>query len=1113
MISVRRVVHLLAICTAVAFNLDRLQSPSACIHHDANRARRIGEASNPGPVVSHFDDPEAEDDWPETGEAGAPYDDGPPEEHGGWDAYGFEREQYSDSEASTAAPPEDGAGCIDDNVVPPWSVGLSEEADGSWQRAEDATGIKRSVAGWLKAKRVKAAKTKAAMLQKPDVANQLQSYECPKYAGSVQGYYYGTQDDVLGYHRLRGTPAARTISLQELLQQPEVQPTPDSPSPAKRRLRKENGARKRGLSKRWRAIRGEHLQRKILLHPAASDIAARPPAEAGLWTVDLANPSSFTTAADKVLKRSAADVVMLIETKKREADTEGAKNQAQQLGWRVSLSPAHATSITGTSGGTAVASRKGLGHIPCHNAIKEEYRHRIGAAWLGAVQKGGVHFVTVYLKDGEGISQTNQAILTELAAYLGTIRGPWIVGGDWNVTPQQLQSASWDSIVKGSIKQPAGPTCNGKVYDYFVVSKSIEASVVAVTSLENGGFSPHSAVRLFLSGAARHKAVRRLVKPKMIKAELPAGPLPRCENDFDPETPLAEGFTSWYTRARATLLSLTGESATNQQHAFRWEAATGKLAKKHPGASAASAILRTMVNRAREAATAHRRHGPVPAVTKLLAANLRDAEKNEIAEAGIAKTTLLAWCGFVDKAVRLDDAARVAVLANTIVVKAKKLEAADAAARSKGWRDALTRQQPSTCHTGHGNRLSRLAFRWVKGVAGWTSSTLDADRYDDAVPECAPGSKLDLDGNTPVTAPAAKPSESCGPASDQAQVEATAQGWAKLWNSDSVYLQPDLAEADNEVLQPLTGADIKLAASSFPSATGVGADAISPRAIARLPDQLLDELASLFMMAEDTGDWSAAISLVLIVLLPKDGGGFRPIGLFPTLIRVWMRARSTVARDYEELTASPELYGAKGMGAQRAAWTTTFSAEAAAADGQAYSAVLLDLVKAFELVDHRELALAAKRHGFSLKVLRLSLAAYRIARTLGIEEVYSGTVVANCGITAGSGFATTELRILLTDLLHDLRRLWPAPLKLYVDDLTIAAKGEPARVAEVLSHATDYAVDAFTKLGLKVSKSKSNAVASNVALRRAVVIKTRSKALRPVKHAKLLGVGLAGGKK
>ena len=166
--------------------------------------------------------------------------------------------------------------------------------------------------------------------------------------------------------------------------------------------------------------------------------------------------------------------------------------------------------------------------------------------------------------------------------------------------------------------------------------------MVAVSRLENGGFSPHSAVRLFLSGAARHKAVRRLIKPRMIKADLPSGPLPRCSNEFDPETPLADGFTSWYTRARAALLSLFGEIATSQQHAFRWESSTGKLAKKHPGASAASAILRTMVNRARKAGAAHHRHGPIPEVSRLLEANLRDAEKKELTEAGIAKATLLA---------------------------------------------------------------------------------------------------------------------------------------------------------------------------------------------------------------------------------------------------------------------------------------------------------------------------------------------------------------------------------------------------------------------------------------------------------------------------------------
>ena len=93
--------------------------------------------------------------------------------------------------------------------------------------------------------------------------------------------------------------------------------------------------------------------------------------------------------------------------------------------------------------------------------------------------------------------------------------------------------------------------------------------------------------------------------------------------------------------------------------------------------------------------------------------------------------------------------------------------------------------------------------------------------------------------------------------------------------------------------------------------------------------------------------------------MPKSDGGYRPIGLFPTAIRVWMRARSTVARDWEELTAGPEMYGCRGMGAQKAAWLEVFGAEAATAGGMSHAATLLDLTKAFETVPHRYLVEAA----------------------------------------------------------------------------------------------------------------------------------------------------------
>ena len=115
------------------------------------------------------------------------------------------------------------------------------------------------------------------------------------------------------------------------------------------------------------------------------------------------------------------------------------------------------------------------------------------------------------------------------------------------------------------------------------------------------------------------------------------------------------------------------------------------------------------------------------------------------------------------------------------------------------------------------------------------------------------------------------------------------------------------------------------------------------------------------------------------------------------------------------------------MGAQRAAWQAAFRAEAAAAGHGEYGQVLFDLVKAFEKIPHQHLVTAAIRHGYDLSLLRLSLAAYRIPRTNGVDGVVSRSINAVLGITAGSGSATTELRMLLLDvvavsLCHVIRR-------------------------------------------------------------------------------------------
>ena len=50
------------------------------------------------------------------------------------------------------------------------------------------------------------------------------------------------------------------------------------------------------------------------------------------------------------------------------------------------------------------------------------------------------------------------------------------------------------------------------------------------------------------------------------------------------------------------------------------------------------------------------------------------------------------------------------------------------------------------------------------------------------------------------------------------------------------------------------------------------------------------------MAFERFGDWPSVLDLVLIVLLLNNEGGYRPIGLLPTQIRIWFRVWLVVVK-------------------------------------------------------------------------------------------------------------------------------------------------------------------------------------------------------------------------
>ena len=128
--------------------------------------------------------------------------------------------------------------------------------------------------------------------------------------------------------------------------------------------------------------------------------------------------------------------------------------------------------------------------------------------------------------DKGGVSaQCNLDLLDSMAFTILGLVGPWIIGGDWNCTPQDLAATGWLQKVGGTIHAPTAPTCNDSVYDFFVVKTCISSGVQSTHKIGDAGCTPHSPARLIFKGIPRKVMVRQIKAPASIPAVLPHGPL------------------------------------------------------------------------------------------------------------------------------------------------------------------------------------------------------------------------------------------------------------------------------------------------------------------------------------------------------------------------------------------------------------------------------------------------------------------------------------------------------------------------------------------------------------------------------------------------------------
>ena len=112
--------------------------------------------------------------------------------------------------------------------------------------------------------------------------------------------------------------------------------------------------------------------------------------------------------------------------------------------------------------------------------------------------------------------------------------------------------------------------------------------------------------------------------------------------------------------------------------------------------------------------------------------------------------------------------------------------------------------------------------------------------------------------------------------------------WHKQWGAGLDIEELQWPEHMGDELPAILAEEICEAAKTFPDETGLGWDRWHPKVVCRLSPQLLQLLVLILMECESTGTWPKGAGLVIIGLLEKSDGGFRPIGLLPTQARLWM---------------------------------------------------------------------------------------------------------------------------------------------------------------------------------------------------------------------------------
>ena len=180
----------------------------------------------------------------------------------------------------------------------------------------------------------------------------------------------------------------------------------------------------------------------------------------GCLKIRQVNANCWATLRDIVLPGCSAHIVAAQEVRLWQTEMEDAANWAKSNGWRLFALPCTSGPKGGRSAGVLLLFKAFLDVDPALlcDVATEVAKHRSIAIPMRIKGLGCIMVYSVYLESGTGMGDFNTKLLESLSRHAMSHGHPYIMLGDWNLKPSDVECVLKSNGLKVSMKYTDTPT-------------------------------------------------------------------------------------------------------------------------------------------------------------------------------------------------------------------------------------------------------------------------------------------------------------------------------------------------------------------------------------------------------------------------------------------------------------------------------------------------------------------------------------------------------------------------------------------------------------------------------------------------------------------------------